>query len=620
MAEEQGRLFQDYDLEPPAERYPAAFLTRPDKPPHLKCIKIEGLKSIDNLEINLQPPLTILTGPNNSGKSTILQAIVLGFDLFRRCIDTSSWTIRQAGRAVQELDYLRVNQPKDLWFKQIWKPSKGKERYIRVGFTFNNGFKFVSRIRYLYGALNIGIESSEPTTVELVQAIASSAPIVISASPGPQAHEPAISIAQLHYALNSGDSARVIHNILLQLQQQPDQEPWEFVKKMIKRYFSVELNKTEFDEKLNLEIRSPYSETGYSLDIVSGGSGLNQILQLIAIIAWRKPGIVLLDEPDAHLHTTLQARTLEMLYELSNRYGIQIIISTHSRDIITQAPLETIVPIDLSRKELKPIASLEHLLLEFERQGTVSNVDLALLYQTKKCLFIEGPTDSRLLTKIAEQIGLDIFKGKNQIVMFEFEGVENLKLIPKVVSLFERMIGAKLSWAVLRDRDSNLPNVIDDYKSKAKELGIPHIFIWETYSLENLLLTKELLNLALIKKYPNSSINIQQIEDILLEAINIIKPDVGGVYITQAQNMYHILHKEDAYNNGAKDAHNFVSSIDTLEKQIKYYPGKKLFGQFVNLLQEKHGFTLRLDDIIQCINIENVPQDIKKLTEMLLKL
>jgi hypothetical protein len=207
---EQRSLFEDYDVEPPAERYPAAFLARPDRPPHLKYIKVEGLKGIDNVEIDLQPPLTVLTGPNNSGKSTILQAILLGFDVFRRCIDTSSWAIKAAGRAVQELEFLRVNKPKDLWFRQMWKPSKGHERYIRVSFSFDNGFKFVSRIRYLYGALNVGIEGFEPTPpAGLVKAIASSAPILISASPGPQAHEPAVSLAQLHYTISSGETQLV---------------------------------------------------------------------------------------------------------------------------------------------------------------------------------------------------------------------------------------------------------------------------------------------------------------------------------------------------------------------------------------------------------------------------
>lgn len=213
-----------------------------------------------------------------------------------------------------------------------------------------------------------------------------------------------------------------------------------------------------------------------------------------------------------------------------------------------------------------------------------------------------------------------MFRGKNQLVTFEFEGVDNLKLIPKVVQLFERMIGAKLSWAVLRDRDANLPNVIDEYKAQAKQSGIQNLFIWETYSLENLLLTQELLSIALARKYSESTISTQQIRELLQEATHLVEPDVGGVYITKAQNAYRTLGKENALDQGARDAYRFVSSLDTLERKLKYFPGRKVFGQLVQLLQEKHSLTLRLEEVIQGVSEVNVPEDIQKLYTMCSKL
>jgi len=116
---------------------------------------------------------------------------------------------------------------------------------------------------------------------------------------------------------------------------------------------------------------------------VPAGSGLNQILLLASVIAWRKPGIVLLDEPDAHLHSSVQTQLLDFLIELVSRFKLQVILATHSKDLIGRAPLEAIDPVDRSRRKLSPLASLDHLLLEYQRQGSVSNVDLALLYQTK---------------------------------------------------------------------------------------------------------------------------------------------------------------------------------------------------------------------------------------------
>ncbi len=390
----------------------------------------------------LSPPLTVLTGPNNSGKSTVLQGILLGFDVLRRCVDTSSWKILKTGRALSELAYLRVNHPKDLWFRQAWREGRSKEKYIRITLEFDNGFKFVARVRFLYGALNIGIESYEPDPdPDLLKNILGAAPILLPPSGGPTPHEPVAALGQLHYVLSTGDPGTVIRNILWQIQQSHDQDAWKFISEVSEQYFGVTLEAIDFNEKLDLEIRAGFEQAGFTLDIVSGGSVLNQVLQLAAIIAWLKPGIVLLDEPDAHLHSRLQAELIDFLFALSRNYGLQIVASTHSRDLISQVPLQSIIPIDLTRNELKPITSMEHLLLEYQRQGTVSNVDLALLYQTKKCLFLEGPNDRKLLPKIADRLHSSIFKGRNQVVTFEFGGVDNLKLIPKLVVFFEcRMI------------------------------------------------------------------------------------------------------------------------------------------------------------------------------------
>jgi len=618
---EQMTLFNLDEIDVPDDRYPAAFLSRPQEVAKLHILEIEALKGIERVTIELQP-LTILTGPNNSGKSTILQSVLLGFECFRRCLDTSTWQLSASGRAVSAFDFLPVNEPKDLWYKRIWKPSREREQYVRVSFTFDNGVRFVARIRFLFGMLNIGLEEFEPDpSPELLKSIASSAPILVPATPGPQAHEPVVALAQLHRLLGMGEPSRVTRNILLQLQNEADIVYWDFVVSIIKRYFDSDLEQIDFDERRDLEIRAPYVEEDFSLDIVSAGSGLNQILQLAATIAWRRPGIVLLDEPDAHLHKTLQTKLLDFLYELSSHYGLQIILATHSRDLISQAPLHTIIPVDLSRDHLVPLQSLEHLLLEFERQGTVSNVDLALLYQTKKCLFVEGPTDSRLLPKIADRLGYTVFQGRNQIVPFEFAGVDNLRIVPRVVELFERMIGAPLTWAVVRDRDANLPRVIEQYKEQAKELGISYLHIWETYSIENLLLDPGLLIEAIHNKAPDVELETEDIWVLLEKAVQEIESDVNWLFVTKTLDAYRKFDMAERPQDAAsRDAVSFVTELNTLEQKLRHYPGKRIFGQFVRLLQERHGINLRLDDIVAVLNEDNAPEDIKRFAQMLVGL
>src|SRR3989304_5313039 len=295
MAQEpQLRLFGDDNEEPIPDRYPTPPFTRSVDSPILTSVEIDGLKGFDHVTIELQP-FTILTGPNNSGKSTILQAIALGFECFRRCLDTDHWQLRTTGRAIAGFEFLPVNQPKDLWYKQIWKRSRNSERYVRVGLSYSNGFSCSVRIRFLYGVLNVGLETESvarrrPST-DLLKAIYNATPVLLPASPGPVAHEDYLSLAQIHRLLTLREPNRALRNILLLLQQDSHKEERDYVSKVLLKYFGVRLVDIEFEQDSDLEIRAPYKEAeDYTLDVISAGSGLNQILLLAATIAWRKPG------------------------------------------------------------------------------------------------------------------------------------------------------------------------------------------------------------------------------------------------------------------------------------------------------------------------------------------
>ena len=611
MNDEQIPLFDQE--EPTPDLYPGAFLSREDQTLQLVSVGIDGLKGFDKVEIELQP-LTILTGPNNSGKSTVLQAIALAFECFRRCLDIEHWRLRTTGRAVAEFEFLPVNQPKDLWFKQIWKPSKDRERYVRVGLRFSNDFRCVLRIRFLYGFLNIGLETAEPTPDEaILKGIATAGPILLPATPGPSAHEEHISLAQIHRLLTIREPNRVVRNILLLLQDDQHRDEREFISNVLEKYFGTRLEEISFNEIRDLEIRAPVREEDYALDVVSAGSGLNQILQLAAIISWRKPGIVLLDEPDAHLHSSVQAQLLDFLTELVDSFHLQVILATHSRDLIGQAPLQAIVPVDRSRSKLTPLASLDHLLLEYQRQGTITNVDLALLYQTKRCIFVEGPTDSRLLPRIAERLKVPLFVGSEQAVLFEFEGIDKLKLLPDLVRLFERLVGAKLRWGVIRDSDANIPKVKEHHAKLAKEWGIPVFHQWSCYSLENYLLETEFLLAAAKKRRGSKELNETIITEMLEKAVQQIEGEVLGPFITKTQVAYRNFElAENPFDTGATEATLYLKSLTALNDKLAAYPGKKIFGAFVEILQNDYGINLRLEDVVAEITPENAPRELKE--------
>jgi predicted ATPase len=610
MAEDQITLFPQPDP-PPPDVYPSAFVDAVKNAPSLIGIHINGLKAFDDTEVAL-PRLAVLTGPNNSGKSTILQGLALGYECLRRCVDATRWKLVESGRAVTEFEFLPVNEPRDLWYRRVWKPSKDKERTVEITLTFQDTRALTFRIRFLFGLLNIRLaEAYGDFDKETLQALLGSAPVLLPATPGPSAHEDYLTLAAVHKMLSVREPSRVVRNILSRLQRGEDKPALQFVNDALMQYFGVQLSTINFDERRDLEIRAPVEQEDYSLDIVSSGSGLNQILQLASIIAWRKPALVLLDEPDAHLHSSVQAQLFDFIHSLVERHGIQVILSTHSRDLISQAPLESIIPVDATRNKLGPLQSLEHLLLEYQRFGPLSNVDLALLYQTKSCVFLEGPTDARLLPRIAERCGISLFLGSRQAVPFEFQGVDKLKFLPDLVRLFERLVGGALHWAVIRDSDASLPEVKAEYMKIGTGLGAAYFHQWERHSLENYLIEPHLLVAAIRAKYPQSTFDEEETRKLLTEAASAVEDDASGTFVTRAQLAYRDFKlAENPYDVGAAAAAKYLRQVSTLEQKLQVYPGKKIFGEFVQHLQQAHKLTLRIDDVVAILDSQNTSPEV----------
>ncbi len=74
-----------------------------------------------------------------------------------------------------------------------------------------------------------------------------------------------------------------------------------------------------------------------TLDLSSSGRGLQQTLLLLAHIYSNPGAVLLLDEPDAHLEVLRQRQTYNLLIQLAERQGSQIIAASHSEVVLNEA-------------------------------------------------------------------------------------------------------------------------------------------------------------------------------------------------------------------------------------------------------------------------------------------
>src|SRR5206468_9462975 len=113
-----------------------------------------------------------------------------------------------------------------------------------------------------------------------------------------------------------------------------------------------------FDQLSDEYIHVTYREDS-DHDLFSAGAGFLQVLQLITFLIHERPGILLVDEPDAHLHSSLQRLVVDVLRAASRELGLQVLLATHSKEIVNYVDPGELLVIDRKQNHLKGLGEHE---------------------------------------------------------------------------------------------------------------------------------------------------------------------------------------------------------------------------------------------------------------------
>src|SRR5262249_23268922 len=142
-------------------------------------------------------------------------------------------------------------------------------------------------------------------------------------------------------------------------------------------------------EPLSLMIR----DDDFVAEVGSMGHGLQMWLQTMWFLA-RVQGAacVILDEPDVYMHPDLQRRLIRYLKKRHE----QVIVATHSVEMMADVDPDDVLVVDRKRNNsgfASDAASVQRLV---EHIGSVHNLQLAKLWNARRCLLLEG-RDIKLL-------------------------------------------------------------------------------------------------------------------------------------------------------------------------------------------------------------------------------
>lgn len=294
----------------------------------VSALKIENFKRIAGTVIPLTS-ITVVVGGNNSGKSCVLQAPHFAVNLLQATVIEGDSTI-----PAQHLRYLPTGDILDLPHGErltaetasvrvtfeLRENDETEHRLYSVGFTRGEG-------------LNVRIDSG---TDELAETRLSDYTrpfsIYVPGLAGIPLREEFRSDALISSAIARGDANLYLRNVLLRISR-VDQKLAR-LNAYLDRILSGAQLIVKFDETNDSYIRAWIRQGERETPLDAMGTGILQFLQILAYVIEYRPALILLDEPDAHLHPNNQRLIASLLQDVVQDGSSQVILATHSRTLL----------------------------------------------------------------------------------------------------------------------------------------------------------------------------------------------------------------------------------------------------------------------------------------------
>ncbi len=386
----------------------------------LTRLRIRNFKRFEGVEIELGSPV-VFVGPNNSGKTSALQALALwdiGLKRWNERRSGSAAPEKRPGVAVNRRDLVAIPVPnanllwRELHVRDVSRvDGRPRTANVRIDVTVDGvtgdrtwscglEFDYANEESFYCRPLRLS-EGNAPERMAIPVEAGAAAIAFLPPMSGLAATETRLDQGAVNVRIGEARTAEVLRNLCHRISEhRPD--AWKDLVEQMGGLFGATLEAPRYVPERG-EITMSYRERGVILDLSSAGRGLQQTLLLLAYLHANPGAVLLLDEPDAHLEILRQRQIYRLLTDTARESGGQIIAASHSEVLLNEAAARDLVV---------AFVGTPHRLARGDRGSQVHKALREIGFeqyhqaeQTGWVLYLEGPTDLSVLQALARRLG-----------------------------------------------------------------------------------------------------------------------------------------------------------------------------------------------------------------------
>ncbi|WP_070000519.1 ATP-dependent nuclease [Cellulosilyticum sp. I15G10I2] len=575
-----------------------------DKELMLKNIRISNFKKIIKASVtfdNENDNLKVLVGTNNAGKTSFIQGVLIGYHALslldksdRLEYDEYGQLIvgSQTGVRYDKIPFLlselidlfncnaRANMAKGVVFCTFYFEN---EMYIEIGarLVAETYSVFISRCSQ-------GI--SHQAIVNFIDRPITLIPSFFNVVTDEERKTP----ARYNSMLKSGNYNQLFRNILLDLKNiNEDDAGVEVIQenkffelqKLVRDIFGIQNLDVSFNPEEDEYIIATYEVTDNinnrnkidRIDISTLGMGTLQFIQVIAQILLGKPSMILLDEPDAHLHAKLQVEIIKLFEQFSNKYKTKFLIATHSKDIINSVNPHNVVMFN-SKSELIGVEEYDAGFIGLIRNLGATTEELVGLNLGKRVVIVEGIDDKENLDFLCKEAGVNKCKNYNMIKILPLGGRKNV--LTNQWDKFITIEDNEFKKLAVFDRDFRPIEKQKEDANKLRKKGFG-VVEWSKKEFENYLLIPDIIAKVINEEYPQT--HVIESQDII-DVINMTYEETKESIVFEYEKCMEIERKKEIKNStGDKIADIELSKPDQIDirRKVNSYLKSQEVGDIV---------------------------------------